>query len=118
MPIRDLLDTLPFVVVRRLSAREGYFTAGRMFALAGESTLWLRLPVPASAALLEADRAHPLVGPAVPTGLTWVAVPLDNLADEELRDLIASAHQSVRAASRKARRDRSPSRRRRARASA
>jgi len=118
MSIRDLLSALPFVVVRRLSAREGYFTAGRMFALAGEATLWLRLPVPASAALLEADRGQALVGPVVPTPLTWVAVPLAEVAEEELRELVASAHQSVRASSRKSRRDRSPNRRRRTRASA
>lgn len=116
MPIRDLLESLPLVVARRLSARDGYFTAGRMFALVGDSTLWLRLPAPTGNALLEAERGQPLVGVTIPSPLAWVAVPFDRLDGEELHDLILTAHQSVRTASRRARR--SPARRRRTRTSA
>ena len=117
MPIREILGSLPFVVTRRLSARDGYFTAGRMFALVGETTLWLRLPMPTSAALLEADRGQPLVETSIPTPLAWVAVPHATLGSDELHDLILTAHHSVRTVSRKGRRDRSPARRRRTRVS-
>ncbi|MGE0442521.1 MAG: hypothetical protein AB7L66_10045 [Gemmatimonadales bacterium] len=113
MSIQQLLLSLPFVVTRRLNGRDGYFTAGRMFALVGDASLMLRLPVPASAALVETDRAVPLVDAAIPSPLTWVTVPADRLEPAELHDLALKAHQAVRAARRRARRDGTPPRRRR-----
>ena len=113
MFLRDLLQSLPFVVVRRMNAREGFFTAGRMFALLGDSTLLLRLPVPATNALVEADLGRTLVEPPVPAQLAWVTVPLGSRDVAELRELVLAAHQAVRTVSR---RDRSVPRRRRNRA--
>jgi len=101
-----------------MSARDGFFTAGRMFALLGETSLWLRLPVPATTALVEAERGQPLVAPSIPTHLTWVAVALPAADPAELHHLVLTSHQAIRSASRRSRRDRAPARRRRSRSSA
>lgn len=101
-----------------MSARDGFFTAGRMFALVGETSLWLRLPVPTTTALVEENRGQPLVGASIPSQLTWVAVELPPADPAELHHLVLTAHQAVRAASRRSRRDRTPARRRRSRSSA
>ena len=63
MSIRELLESLPFVATRRLNGRDGFFTAGRMFALLSETALLLRMPVPTTEALLEADRVQSPAGP-------------------------------------------------------
>ncbi len=116
MSIRETLESLPSVAARRVNAREGFFTAGRMFALVADTTIWLRLPVPTGTHVVETLVGLPLVDPPIPNGLTWVAVPA--LTDPvELHDLILQSHQAVRQAGRRARRDRSV-RRRRTRASA
>ena len=117
MTIRETLESLPSVAFRRVNAREGYFTAGRMFALVAESTIWLRLPLPTGAQVIEAEVGLRLVEPPIPNGLTWVAVPVPATDPAELHDLILQSHQAVRLAGRRARRDRSTVRRRRTRAS-
>ncbi len=111
MSIRETLESLPSVASRRVNAREGYFTAGRMFALVAETTIWLRLPHPTECGMA-------LVESPIPNGLTWVAVPVPATDPAELHDLILQSHQAVRLASRRARRDRSTVRRRRIRTSA
>lgn len=118
MTVRELLERLPFVVSRRLNGRDGFFTAGRMFALLSDTGLLLRLPAPAGEALVEADRVQPLVGAPVATEPAWVEIALPVADPEELHDLVLTSHQAVRSVSRRARRDRSAVRRRRARASA
>jgi len=118
MSILETLASLPSVASRRVNAREGYFTAGRMFALVAETVIWLRLPVPTGALIVEAAVGLPLVEPPIPNGLTWVAVPVATTDPAELHDLILQSHQAVRMASRRARRDRSTVRRRRTRATA
>lgn len=117
IPIQDSLLSLPNVVTRRMNTRHGYFTAGRMFALVGKSMLWLRLPAPATAPLVQADRAVPLVDAAIPAVLSWVAVPPDSLEPAELHDLVLASHQAVRS-TRRSRRPRSGPRARRRRTTA
>jgi hypothetical protein len=112
MPIHDLLQSLPSVVCRRLNNRDGFFTAGRMFALVSDTNLWLRLPTPATTALLEAERGLPVVAAPVPNALCWVSMPLANPDPAELHQLALTSHQAVRAASRQVRRSRAPARRR------
>lgn len=118
MSIRETLESLPSVASRRVNAREGYFTAGRMFALVADTTIWLRLPLPTGAQVVEAELGMALVESPIPNGLTWVAVPVPATDPVELHDLILQSHQAVRQASRRARRDRSTVRRRRVRTSA
>jgi len=100
--IRDVLQALPCVVAKRLNAREGFFTAGRMFALLGEDSLLLRLSIPAGTELVESDRGRRLVEPRIPVPLTWVAVPLDTDIDE-VRRLAAESHEAIRLATRRGR---------------
>ena len=118
MSIRELLEGLPFVASRRLNGRDGFFTAGRMFALLSDTSLLLRLPAPAGEALVEADRVQALVGPPVATQPAWVEIPLPAPDLDEIHHLMLTSHQAVRSVSRQARRDRSAVRRRRARTSA
>ena len=118
MSIRELLESLPFVATRRLNGRDGFYTAGRMFALLSETGLLLRLPGPATEALVEADRVQALVGPPIASQPAWVELSLPPVDPEELHHLILTAHQSVRSVSRRARRHRSAVRRRRAKTSA
>ncbi len=115
MSISETLESLPSIVARRVNSREGFFTAGRMFALVAETTVWLRLPVPTGAQVVETLVGLPLVDPPIPNGLTWVAVPVALTDPAELHDLILQSHQAVRQAGRRARRDRSTMRRRRTR---
>ena len=118
MSIRETLESLPSVASRRVNAREGYFTAGRMFALVAEATIWLRLSVPTGQLVVETELGISLVEPPIPNGLTWVAVSVPTTDPAELHDLILQSHHAVRQASRRARRDRSTIRRRRTRTSA
>ena len=115
MSISETLESLPSIVARRVNSREGFFTAGRMFALVAETTVWLRLPVPTGAQVVETLVGLPLVDPPIPNGLTWVAVPVALTDPAELHDLILQSHQAVRQAGRRARRARSTMRRRRTR---
>lgn len=101
MSIRELLQALPSVVTRRLGARDGFYTAGRMFALVGEGRIWLRLPGPETAALVEADRVEPLVARAIPSHLAWAAIELAQTDPTEVHDLILKAHDAVRLARRR-----------------
>jgi hypothetical protein len=117
-PVRDLLLGLPFVVVKRLNGREGYFTAGRMFALVSDDTLLIRLPERDSGALLDSESGRGVLGAMVPSALVWVEISLAGVDLAELRYRIAKAHEAVRAASRRARRERSALRLRRTRTSA
>lgn len=118
MSIRELLEGLPFVAIRRLNGRDGFFTAGRMFALLSDTGLLLRLPAPAGEALVDADRVQPLVDAPVASQPAWVevALPADDMV--ELHHLVLTSHQAVRTVSRRARRHRSAVRRRRVRTSA
>ena len=116
MSIRHYLLALPFVAAKRLSAREGYFTAGRMFALLSEGTILLRLPDPSRADGADAEVAPTLIGAPVPAGLGWVSVTVDETAPDELERLVAAAHDAVRRASRRL--PRSRTRRRRPRVTA
>jgi len=109
-PIREALQALPCVIAKRLNAREGFFTAGRMFALLGDESLLLRLPIRASAELVEAERGRPLIEPRIPAPLAWVAVSLDTEVDE-VRRLAAASHEAIRSANRRGR-TRMPRRRR------
>src|SRR5690606_15354347 len=98
-PIREQLRALPHVAMRRMGVRDGFFTAGRMFALLGETTIWLRLPVPVARA--EAERGHAAIGAVVPAALGWVAVDLASSHAAELPKLALAAHQAVRSFSRR-----------------
>ncbi len=118
MSIRELLEGLPFVATRRLNGRDGFFTAGRMFALLSDTGLLLRLPAPAGEALVEADRVQSLVDAPVASQPAWVEVALPADDPVELHHLVLTSHQAVRSVSRRARRHRSVVRRRRARTSA
>ncbi len=100
MPIRDLLLALPFVVSKRLNAREGFFTAGRMFALLATDRILLRLATPTGEAVVERDQAQPLGDPDLAVGLSWVSVPLPASNPEEIERLLTAAHDAVRRASR------------------
>ncbi|MBM4185833.1 MAG: TfoX/Sxy family protein [Gemmatimonadetes bacterium] len=107
MDLRQRLLALPGTSARRLSSREGFFTAGRMFALVSDRTVLLRLPTPA---MSHADR-EPLIGSPVAAGFSWV--PLSRSTDgPELDRLVAEAHDAVRRFSRRLPRSRN---RRRAR---
>ncbi len=97
--VRDQLKGLPHVVVRRMGTRDGFFTAGRMFALLGEATVWLRLPVPVARA--EVERGHAAIGAVIPAALGWVAVDLSSTQATELPELALAAHQAVRSFSRR-----------------
>src|SRR5262249_5179665 len=104
--IRDVLLALPFVVMKRLNGGEGYFAAGRMFALLSAETLLLRWPEAGAGAVVDAEVGRAILHPGVPGPLAWVELPVGS-ADRELRYRIAAAHEGVRAASRRARRERS-----------
>ena len=116
--VRDLILGLPFVVAKRLNGREGFFTAGRMFALLSGETLLIRLPESESGPVLDAEPGRAILGPPIPAALVWVELPLATVDRTELRYRIAAAHEGVRAASRRARRERSALRQRRSRTSA
>ena len=116
--VRDLLLARPFVVVKRLNGREGFFTAGRMFALLSPETLLIRLPEQDTGALLDSEQGRGVLGPAIPSALVWVEIPTTGADSTDLRYRIAQAHEAVRAASRRARRERPALRLRRIRASA
>jgi hypothetical protein len=112
MPLRDQLLGLPFVVSKRLHAKDGFFTAGRMFALLSDDTVLLRLPTAGD------DEEQPpagqsVVGPDPAAGLWWVSIPLPARDPDELAQLVVAAHHAVRRASR--RRPRPGLRRRRTR---
>lgn len=81
-----------------------------MFALLGEATVWLRLPVPVARA--EAERGQAAIGAVIPAALGWVAVELASNQAADLPQLTLAAHQAVRSFSR---RSGSPPRRRRVR---
>lgn len=106
MDLRDRLLSLPCVTARRLSSREGFFTAGRMFALVAGSTMLLRLPTPHDGA-----RRPPLIGSPVPAGFDWVPIPT-TVEPSDLDRLIGTAYDAVRRFSRRLPRSRN---RRRAR---
>lgn len=101
MSIRELLLTLPYVVNKRLNVREGFFTAGRMFALLSAENVLLRLPATTGEAVIERDQGQPLVGPEIPSGLSWVSVSLGASDPDELRRLLMTSHEAVRLASRR-----------------
>lgn len=112
---RSLLVALPGVAVRRLSGRrEGFFAAGRMFALLGERSVLLRLPSTRLRELQARARGRPLVDDPVASPLGWVEVQLPGMAEEELARLAAQSHEAVRLLYRRSRRARAPARRRRA----
>lgn len=114
-PARTLLLALPGVSARRLSGREGregFFAAGRMFALLGDRSVLLRLPDARLQELMARARGRPLVDDAVPAPLSWVEVALPGLAEEELARLAAQSHEAVRLLYRRGRRGRPPTRRR------
>jgi hypothetical protein len=115
--IRTLLIALPGVSVRRLTNREGYFTAGRMFALLGERSLLLRLPETRRRELVARARGRPLVDEPVPSPLAWVELPLAGLDRDELTRLAAQSREAVRQLGR-SRRSRAVVRRRRRRSPA
>jgi hypothetical protein len=116
-PIRDRLLALPFVVAKRLNGRDGFFTAGRMFALLSRDALLVRLPA-ADGAPVDPEEERRVLGPAIPAALVWVRIPLDGADPTDLDYHITTAHEAVRAASRRERRERSALRQRRSRASA
>lgn len=116
MSIREHLLALPFVATRRLSAREGFFTAGKMFALLSADTVLLRLPASTRAELALGDLATPLIGTPDPAGLTWVSMSLTETATDELLRLVVASHDVVRRVSRRL--PRSRGRRRRVRTTA
>ncbi len=101
MPIRDLLLRLPFVVSKRLHAKEGFFTAGRMFALVSDESVLLRLPTPSEGALVERILGRSLGGPEIAAGLLWVSIPFPAPDSDELAQLVVAAHDAVRRASRR-----------------
>lgn len=106
MDLRERLLSLPCVSARRLSSREGFFTAGRMFALVSGPTVLLRLPAPGDGS----DRS-PLIGSPVPAGFDWVPIP-SAIEPAELDRLVGTAYDAVRRFSRRLPRSRN---RRRAR---
>jgi hypothetical protein len=116
-PIRDRLLALPFVVVKRLNGRDGFFTAGRMFALLSPDALLVRVPAVGAGFPVEAATDGLLLGAGVPTPLVWLSVALNEADPIELEHRIGTAHDAVRAASRRERRERSALRQRRSRAS-
>lgn len=118
LAVRSLLVALPGVAVRRLSGREGFFAAGRMFALLGERSVLLRLPSTRLRELQARARGRPLVDDPVASPLGWVEVQLPGMAEEELGRLVAQSHEAVRLLYRRSRRGRPPARRRRAAAPA
>ncbi|MEZ4585121.1 MAG: hypothetical protein R2909_01815 [Gemmatimonadales bacterium] len=93
---RELLLALPGVEARRLGAREGFFSAGRMFALLDRGSLLLRLPTAAGADLLARSRASSIVGLGVPAVHAWVEVSPAGLEPDELGRLIGEARDAVR----------------------
>ena len=115
--VRDLILGLPYVVAKRLNGRDGFFTAGRMFALLSAETLLIRLPQSESGPVVNAEPGR-VMGPPIPAALVWVELSLATVDRTELRYRIAAAHETVRAASRRARRERSAQRLRRSRSSA
>jgi len=93
---KAVLAALPGVTSRRLGAREGFFAAGRMFALLDRTSLLLRLPSAAGADLLARYRARSVVGIGVPAQHSWVeVVPVDTDQQELLR-LASEARDAVR----------------------
>ena len=116
--VRDLILGLPYVVAKRLNGRDGFFTAGRMFALLSADTLMIRLPQSESGPVLEAEPGRAVMGPPIPAALVWIELALATVDRTELRYRITAAHEAVRAASRRARRERSALRLRRSRSSA
>jgi hypothetical protein len=112
---RTILETLPGVVVRRLATREGFFTAGRMFALLDRHSLLLRLPARAGADLHARSRGRMLLGVGLPVSHSWVEISIPGTDPEDLTRLASSAHEAVRLLSRRASRNRTGARRRRAR---
>lgn len=93
---RPLLLALPGVSVRRLTNREGFFTAGRMFALLGERSLLLRLPELRRQELFARARGRPLVDDPVPSLLAWIELPLAGLDPDEVARLAAQSREAVR----------------------
>lgn len=110
---RDILLALPGVVVRRLGAREGFFTAGRMFALADQRSLLLRLPPAKAADLLVRGPVRTLGGDGLPLPDAWTEFPIETTPPHELVRLAAEAHETVRLLRRRAGRGRMIARRRR-----
>lgn len=115
MSIRQLILSLPFVVEKKLNARDGFFTAGRMFALISSEQLLLRLPNRAGNPGVE-DSVEPLVGVSIPSAWCWVKVKLTEADPDELQRMVLASHDAIRRASR--RRPKSHARRRRSRSSA
>jgi hypothetical protein len=103
---RPLLLALPGVTSRRLSGREGFFAAGRMFALLDQRSVLLRLPDARGQELLARARGRPLVPGWVPAPLAWVEVSLPAIDEEELGRLAAQSLEAVRQLYRQARRRR------------
>jgi hypothetical protein len=116
--VRERLQALPFVVVKRLNGRLGFFTAGRMFALLSNETLMIRVPEHDSGPLLDPERGGGVLGFAIPSALVWVEIPVAGAEPDDLALRAARAHEAVRAESRRVRRERSAQRIRRARTSA
>jgi hypothetical protein len=96
MNVRNLLRSLPAVTGKVIQAREGFFTAGRMFALLGDDSLWLRLPPHTIAGLIQAERGHPLIEPGLPPGPSWIAIPLAETNPDEVYQWALKAHHAVR----------------------
>jgi hypothetical protein len=113
---RDALLALPGVVIRRLATREGFFTAGRMFALLDRNSLLLRLPARTGAEAMERAAARRLVDRGVPVPLPWIELAVAATDPAELIRLAAASHEAVRLLRRRAHRSRSAARRRRRRA--
>jgi hypothetical protein len=111
---RQILIALPGVHARRLSGREGFFTAGRMFALLDREFLLLRLPARAGLELADVGGSA-LVDGAIPVSHPWMRIVADATEPAELSRLAAAAHEAVRLLRRRSagarRRARRPTRR-------
>ena len=94
--VRPLLTALPGVSTRRLAHRDGFFTAGRMFALLGERSLLLRLPERRRQELFARARGRPLIDEPVPSPLSWVDIPLAGLDRDEVARLVVQSREAVR----------------------
>ena len=101
--MRNLLRSLPAVTGKVIQAREGFFTAGRMFALLGEDSLWLRLPAHKTIGLIPTDQVRSVLEPGLPAGPSWIAIPLAETSRDDLYQWVLEAHQAVRSGRRRRR---------------